>query len=149
VPRLRRSDHDGHSNPALPGWAWSFYIFRSCELAGGRHFCRIWIDEPLKLCQPRTLEVAEKVSAWTASFPQGLLKPHSFQSNYGRAEAHPLQRIRVFPQPLQSGEAGFQTRVNAPVYRFRALALVAGRPIPFPEMPMTTQTAPVSRSSPL
>jgi hypothetical protein len=28
-------------------------------------------------------------------------------------------------------------------------ALVAGRPIPFPETPMTTQTAPVSRSSPL
>jgi hypothetical protein len=42
-----------------------------------------------------------------------------------------------------------QTRVNAPVFKFRALALVAGRPIPFAEMPMTTQTAPVSRPSAL
>ena len=45
-------------------------------------------------------EVAEKVSAWTESSPQWL-KPHSFQSNYGRAEARPLQRIRVFPQPVK------------------------------------------------
>ena len=28
---------------------------------------------------------------------------------------------------LQSGEAGFQTRENVPVYKLRALALVAGR----------------------
>src|SRR6266851_4342799 len=50
---------------------------------------------------------------------------------------------------LQSGEAGVQTRENVPVYKLRALALVAGHPIPSPETPMTRQTAPVSRSSPL
>src|SRR5580692_11829195 len=32
-----------------------------------------------------------------------------------------------------------QTRVNAPVYRFGALALVAGRPIPFPP-PLSCQS---------
>src|SRR5258708_4627996 len=45
--------------------------------------------------------------------------------------------------------SGFSTRMNAPVYRFRALALVAGGPVLSPERPMTTRTAPVSRSSPL
>jgi hypothetical protein len=50
---------------------------------------------------------------------------------------------------LQSGGAGFQTRENVPVYKFRALTLGAGRPIPSPEAPMTKQTAPVTRSSPL
>jgi hypothetical protein len=35
------------------------------------------------------------------------------------------------PRTLVRG-AGFQTRENVPVYKFRALALVAGHPIPIP-----------------
>src|SRR5258708_3970041 len=44
---------------------------------------------------------------------------------------------------------GFSTLLHAPVYRSRAFALVAGGPVLSPERPMTTRTAPVSRSSPL
>jgi len=33
---------------------WSFYVFRSSELAGGRDFA-CWINAQLTLCQPRTL----------------------------------------------------------------------------------------------
>jgi hypothetical protein len=40
---------------------------------------------------------------------------------------------RSVPAPDFSLEAGFQTRENAPVYKLRALAIVAGRPIPSPK----------------
>ena len=82
---------------------WSFYIFRSCELVGGRHFCHTRSTNRLSCASP------------------GLLVRGSGFSN-------PRERSGI---------------------EIRALALVAGRPIPFPETPMTTQTVPVSRSSPL
>jgi hypothetical protein len=82
---------------------WSFYIFRSCELVGGRHFCHTWSTNRLSCASP------------------GLLVRGSGFSN-------PRKRSGI---------------------EIRALALVARRPIPFPEPLMTTQTAPVSRSSPL
>jgi hypothetical protein len=42
-------------------------------------------------------QAAEKVSAWTESFPQWL-KPHSLPSEYGRAEARPLQVGKTYPR---------------------------------------------------
>jgi hypothetical protein len=62
-------------------------------------FCKIG-QVGLVLYQGTTLEAAEKLSVEEKPLPQRLLKPHSLQSSYGRPEGRPLQRIRVFPQPL-------------------------------------------------
>jgi hypothetical protein len=68
------------SNPALPGWA--------DRLAGG----------PPGLNGIWTTQAAEKVSAWTESFPQWL-KPHSFQGSYVRPQGRTLQIDEFFRSP--------------------------------------------------